>query len=269
MTVPLSYLEFHVLFILPPIAFLAWLAIRREDAWWGRDPLSAVAIVCALALVYTTPWDNLLIAEGVWWYGDGAVAATIWHAPLGEYLFFVLQPVLTAFWLFQWPQIADRSLALPRSHRVLGASAGVAVSLFGYLLLSLETQSTIYLGAIFLWAGPILAIQWGFGLSYLWEVRWTVAIGIAVPTLYLWVADRIAIGLGIWQISEVHTIGYDLFGLPIEEAVFFLVTNIFVVQTVVLYLWLLERRHELPELVPVPARFQNSHPTAEVDRDDS
>lgn len=129
MTVPLSYLEFHVLFILPPIAFLAWLAIRREDAWWGRDPLSAVAIVCALALVYTTPWDNLLIAEGVWWYGDGAVAATIWHAPLGEYLFFVLQPVLTAFWLFQWPQIADRSLALPRSHRVLGASAAVMMNM--------------------------------------------------------------------------------------------------------------------------------------------
>ncbi|ARS90163.1 lycopene cyclase domain-containing protein [Natrarchaeobaculum aegyptiacum] len=268
MTVPLSYLEFHALFVLPPIAVLGWLAARRDDAWWGRDPLSAVAIVCLLAVVYTTPWDNLLIAEGVWWYGEGTVVATIWHAPVEEYLFFVLQPILAAFWLFQFPRLEDRSLSIPRGHRLVGVVAGLGVSGVGFLLL--WTPSTFYLGAICFWAGPILAIQWGFGLTYLWEIRRTVAIGVIVPTLYLWVADRIAIGLGIWVISETHTTGYALVGLPLEEALFFLVTNVFVVQTVVLYLWLLERRHELPAIVPTPGgRRDETKPSDGSERDAS
>jgi hypothetical protein len=59
---------------------------------------------------------------------------------------------------------------------------------------------------------------------------------------------RVAIELGIWVISKSYTTGYAVAGLPIEEALFFLVTNVFAVQGVVLYLWLLERRHELPSL---------------------
>ncbi|WP_049928398.1 lycopene cyclase domain-containing protein [Halopiger goleimassiliensis] len=246
MTVPLTYLEFHALFLLVPILGLGWLAARREGAWWGPGPLSGLAVVVVLAVVYTTPWDNLLIAEGVWGYAEGAVVATIWHAPLEEYLFFLLQPILTACWLFQWPHVPERSLAIPHRHRLGGIVGGLAVAGVGWLLLG--TSSTYYLGAILLWAGPILAIQWGFGCTALWDARRTVAVGVAVPTLYLWLADRIALGLGIWHVSETHTTGYALLGLPLEEAVFFLATNGFVVQCLVLYLWLLERRDELPTL---------------------
>ena len=246
MTPPLTYLEFHAVFVVPPILLLAWLAVRRSEAWWDRRVGSGLAIVIALALVYTTPWDNLLIAEGVWWYGEGATVATIWHAPVEEYLFFVLQPILTALWLAQFLEVADVSLHIPTSHRVVGALAGVTVSLVGLGLL--QSTTTFYLGAILFWAGPILAIQWAFGLTYLWRVRRLAFLAVAVPTLYLWVADWIAIRLGIWIISPAHTTGYTLVGLPIEEALFFLVTNVFVVQAIVLYVWVLERRHELPTL---------------------
>ena len=44
------------------------------------------------------------------------------------------------------------------------------------------------------------------------------------------ICDRLAIGLGIWEISPQYTTGWHLFGLPIEEAVFFLITNLMVVQ---------------------------------------
>jgi lycopene cyclase domain-containing protein len=108
-------------------------------------------------------------------------------------------------------------------------------------LLLVGSQSTLYLGAILLWAGPVLALQWGFGWSYLWTVRRTVAIALLVPTLYLAFIDRIAIGLGLWSISPTYTVGITLFGLPIEEALFFLLTNVFIVQAVVLYMWLLDR----------------------------
>ena len=244
MSPPITYADVHILFVVPPILLLGWLARRREEAWWGPRPLSGLAIVIGLAVGYTTPWTNHLIPEGVWWYGDGAVLATVWHTPIEEYLFFALQPTLTAFWLFQMPASADRSLSIPMRHRLVGVTAGIVISVVGLTLT--RTTATFYLGWLLAWAGPILAIQWGFGLTYLWAVRERLAVAIAVPTIYLWSVDRIAIELGVWVISDSHTIEYTLFGLPIEEALFFLLTNVFIVQAIVLYMWVLDRSGELP-----------------------
>ncbi len=249
MTPPLTYLEFHLVFTVPPLLVLGWLASRRERAWLDRRSLSGLAIIVVLAVTYTTPWTNVLIPAGVWWYGDGAVRATIWHTPVEEYLFFVIQTTLTAFWLVQFLEVRDVSLRLPRSHRLVGLLAGLAIGALGWYFL--QATSTSYLGAILLWAGPILSIQWAFGLTYLlWERR-QVLLAIAVPTAYLWIADWYAISVGIWSISESHTVGLGLAGLPLEEALFFLVTNVFVVQGLVLYVWLLERRADLATLSPL------------------
>jgi putative membrane protein len=43
-------------------------------------------------------------------------------------------------------------------------------------------------------------------------------------------ADALAIHLGIWSISPRYTLGVALGPLPLEEAVFFLLTNLLVVQ---------------------------------------
>ncbi|MFP8953967.1 lycopene cyclase domain-containing protein [Natrialbaceae archaeon A-arb3/5] len=249
MTPPLTYLQFHLVFTIPPILALGWLASRRDRARWGREAFSGLAILVVLAVAYTTPWTNAMIPEDVWWYGEGAVLATIWYTPIEEYLFFVLQTTLTAFWLFQFLDVADVSLRLPVSHRLVGVVAGLGICASGWVLLG--TTSTFYLGSILFWAGPILAIQWGFGLTYLLRERRQVLIAVGVPTLYLWVADWIAISLGIWIISDVHTIGVGLAGLPLEEALFFLVANLFVVQGIVLYVWVLDRRAELASLPQV------------------
>lgn len=246
----LTYLQFHLVFTLPPIALLGWLAVRRDRAWLDWRSLSGLAILVGLAVAYTTPWTNALIPEGVWWYAEGAVIATLWHTPVEEYLFFVLQTTLTAFWLFLLLEVADRPLAIPTSHRVVGVLAGLSICLLGWVLLG--TASTFYLGAILFWAGPILAIQWGFGLTYLLDVRRQVALAVAVPTLYLWVVDWIAISLGIWTISGTHTVGIGVAGLPMEEMLFFLVANVFVVQGIVLYVWVLDRLDV--ESVPSPVR---------------
>ncbi len=243
MGVPLTYLEFHAVFVIPPILLLGWLAYRREGASWGKPAHSGLAIIIALAVLYTTPWTNMMIPEGVWWYGDGAVITTIWYTPLEEYMFFVLQPLLTGFWLYHVMPRAEMSLSLPRWHRIVGVAAGLGISAGGWWLMG--TQSTFYLGSLLWWSGPILAIQWGFGISYLLAVWRRVAVAIGVPTLYLWVADWIAIELGIWVISSEHTIGAGFGSLPIEEALFFLCTNVFVVQGVVLYVWVVDQRPDL------------------------
>ncbi len=239
MTVGLTYLEFLAIFLLTPVTVLAFSLWYRKDVWKSKEAFGGLAFIILLAVTYTTPWDNYLIEIGVWWYGEGATLAHFWKAPLGEYLFFILQPILTGLLLFNFPNIYDMNLDIPYRDRVLGVLGGLTVTLVGTALLF--NQSTLYLGAILAWAGPILAIQWGFGSSYLWKIKEYLALMIAVPTLYLWVADRIAIGIGTWVISETYTTGLKIIGLPVEEALFFLVTNIFIVQGLVLYMWVLDR----------------------------
>jgi hypothetical protein len=58
---------------------------------------------------------------------------------------------------------------------------------------------------------------------------------VGLPTLYLWFADFYAITQeGIWWISKEYTLGLSLAGLPLEEMLFFLFTNLAVVQGLLL-----------------------------------
>lgn len=112
----------------------------------------------------------------------------------------------------------------------------------------LRSPSTLYLGLILAWAAPILSLQWVIGAATLWGMKRIWLMGVLVPTVYLWVIDRIAIANGIWQISDTYTTGLQLFGLPIEEATFFLVTNLLVVQGLILFL-LLETPQQIVKLI--------------------
>ena len=237
-----TYLQFHLLFLAPPLLILAAATRLRVGARavetvriGGCDArIVGAALMAAIAFVYTTPWDSYLVSVGVWGYGDGRVLLRAGQVPLGEYLFFVLQPVLAGLWLYRLPMDVG-TLEITPSQRAVGVGLGGLVSLSGWWLLS--TDATFYLGALFVWAGPVLSLQWGFGWTYL-ATRWrTVLLGAGVPTLYLWVVDRFAIANGIWYLSERYTTGYAVpgLGLPVEEAAFFLLTDLFVVQGLVLW----------------------------------
>ncbi|AUG48282.1 lycopene cyclase [Haloarcula taiwanensis] len=234
-----TYLQFHALFVVPVVAALVLTATYRLGS--RRDVLTATAILTGLALVYTTPWDGELIRRGVWWYGDGAVLVRFWSIPLGEYLFFVLQTAMVGLWVARFRVDTARSLATPVRTRLVGFAAALVVVLSGLALL--RSDSGLYLGSLLVWSGPILAIQWLFGWHFLAGEWRTVAGGTLVPAAYLCGIDSIAIRLGIWTISKQYTTGYaiPLLDLPIEEAVFFFLTSLFVVQGVVLYVWLIDR----------------------------
>jgi len=234
-----TYAAFHALFLAPAVVAAALAACFYRAAGWGRTLRLGVPLMAALALAYTTPWDNYLIARGVWWYGDGAVAGRLWLAPYGEYLFIAVQPVVTGLWVAQLSTPRGPSLALPARDRLVGAAAAAAVLVAGLALLS--TPATFYLGAILAWAAPVLGLQWAFGWPQLWRARRAVAAGVAVPTLYFWVADAVAIRAGVWVIADRYTTGLAVGGLPVEEATFFFVTNLFVVQALVLLRWVFER----------------------------
>jgi lycopene cyclase domain-containing protein len=239
----ITYFEFHLTFLVPALLVLSAVAVTGSRTSSSDVRRSGVAIVTAVALAYTVPWDNYLIQRGVWWYGEGAVVGTLWHAPVEEYLFMLVQPLVAALWLDRVTRAddsdgADRSSLSPRA-RALGAAAGVAVGAVGVALLT--GRQTLYLGAILGWAGPVLALQWGFGWTQLWVRRRTLVVAVAVPTAYLWAIDWLALRNGIWTLAPAYTTGWTLFGLPVEEATFFLVTNLFVVQGLLLYDWVLDR----------------------------
>ena len=55
-----------VLVALVPRDVWRWLLKREGRVNW--EPYLVVLFHVVLALVYTTPWDNYLVANRVWWY---------------------------------------------------------------------------------------------------------------------------------------------------------------------------------------------------------
>jgi len=249
-----SYLTFHLIFLVPPLLLLGWalahLGAPRRSVLLGRRWWWAVSVVAAIAFVYTTPWDNYLVWREVWWYGPDRVLGTIGYVPVEEYLFFLLQPFLTGLWTYQ--VLARRRGAgghglrevpglrvEPRptrsaAVRVVGALPWFALALLGVWLLSFEAG--VYMGLILAWAAPVVGAMWLYMGPTLWRLIHVVGLSVAVPTLYLWVADIVAMAQGIWEISEQYTLGPRPFGLPVEEAVFFLITNVLIVFGTLLFL---------------------------------
>ena len=268
----MSYLTFHLVFILPPILLLAWL-YRRGGRRIHPHAGLFLLLITVIALVYTTPWDNYLVWRGVWGYGEDRVLGTIGYVPIEEYLFFVLQPLLAGLWLYlllsggprpeslqrtgrtPGEAIPDETLARfaaarpvrhPLAVRLAGAAGYLLLAVLGAILLG--SESGTYLGLILAWACPVLAAQWAYAGPAIHARGRTFALGVGAPTLYLWGADATAIQLGIWEISERYTLGPALGPLPLEEAVFFLVTNLLVVQGLLLFLYPPGERADSPQI---------------------
>lgn len=222
----MTYLQFHLLFILPPLLFfLLWARPRPPRLW-------AYLLMPLVALVYTTPWDNYLVWKGVWGYPEGRVLFRIGYVPFEEYLFFLLQPLLTGALLLRLT--GEPPAPGAGWTRVVGGGLWLLAAALGVLLLALGGKS-LYLGLILAYFAPILLLQWAFGGDLLSAWGRPLVLGTALPTAYLWVADHWAITReGIWWISEAYTLGVKAWGSPLEEMLFFLLTNLAVVQGLLL-----------------------------------
>jgi len=196
----------------------------------GISPGWSLLAHVAVAVIYTTPWDNYLVATGVWTYQAGLVAGiTLGWVPLEEYLFFVVQSLVTGLWLIWLARRLDRDPPLksvPRLYRWLVLATMLALWLAAALSLVLPIQPTRYLALQLVWALPPIALQLAFGLDALFR-RWRLAAAaILLPTAYLALADIIPLGAGTWSIAASQSLGWLLLGpLPLEELTFFLLTN--------------------------------------------
>jgi lycopene cyclase domain-containing protein len=187
-----------------------------------------------IAVLYTTPWDNYLVATGVWKYDPALVAGiTLGWVPLEEYLFFILQPILTGLWtLYLAQRLRRRGTASADLPQIRWISIGVLVGLWSIAaaIIIANWRPGIYLSLQFVWALPPLMLQLAFGADILWRQRVVVLLAILFTTFYLSAADWLAIRSGIWMIDPDQP--FNLFlgkYLPVEEFIFFLLTNTLVV----------------------------------------
>lgn len=230
----MTYLTFNLIFLIPVLLVLLVLQWKHLT----RVHIAALLTLMAIALVYTTPWDNMLVRENIWSHAPEAVIGTIGYVPLEEYMFIVVQPLIVGLWLLVSTKPPQHVRQQPLAPRIIGVLLALSLVPLGLILNGIEQWR--YLGLIIAWVGPAFALQFAVGGGVLWQQRRRVAIGALIPAVYLSIADRIAIGLSIWTITPATSSGMMIGGLPIEEALFFVVTSLLVVHGIVLFQWVHE-----------------------------
>jgi lycopene cyclase domain-containing protein len=200
----------------------------------GRAVWIGIAVHVLLAIMYTTPWDNYLVATGVWYYNPKLVTGlVIGYVPIEEYTFFVVETILSGLWW--WFLVRRISPPLkkfkPDKSLVYGSACFLIFFwlFFTFLLFFGDTEWT-YLSITLFWALPAILPQLLFGADILWHYRKLVFWGIFVPGTYLSVMDIVALKETTWSISSNQTTGILFFGiLPMEEVIFFFITNVLIV----------------------------------------
>lgn len=243
----MTYFGFLLRFLLLPI--LIFLIIASWDnrnnksmtgSQNGRAIWIGIGVHVLLAVIYTTPWDNYLVATGVWYYNPKLVTGlVIGYVPIEEYTFFVLETILSGLW---WWFLARRFTLTPTASpsgrgelapkkTLVYLSACILAFLwliFTYLFF-FGTAKWTYLSIILFWALPPIFVQLLFGADILWHHRKIVFWAIILPATYLSLVDMVALKNTTWSISASQTTGILFFGiLPLEEVVFFFVTNMLI-----------------------------------------
>ena len=119
-----TYLQFHYIWILPIIFGLTLSAKKTFYPssgldWYAKYTIFSSMLLCLVATVYTTPWDNFLVWRHIWAYVAGK-SPTVWftiaYVPIEEYAYFSLETILVCLiWFWQFPNVDELKLP-PSSH---------------------------------------------------------------------------------------------------------------------------------------------------------
>jgi len=245
----MSYGLFLQFFLLLPIGIMTAtiLGISRKKRLRHinlRRHFLGIAILAIIAFLWTTPWDNFLIAIGVWDSPPDRIIARIGYVPIEEYAFFVLMPIFNGCVMIF---LIHAPLAKASSSRSQQRAARIAFTILSGLFmiagfLAITSKPGTYLGLIILWFTPPLLTQWTYDPATLWQQKWIIILSTAIPTIYFGLADQFAISNAIWEISSELTTGIKVAQVPIEELIFFATTSLLLAQGLVLW-HSLERRH--------------------------
>lgn len=225
----------HLKYTIPPAIFLAVI----YGPLCTRLDLYRIAFLITIAVLATIPWDSYLIRTGVWSYPSNVVLGpTLLDIPIEEVFFFVIQTFNTTLLYL----IVNKPLLHPiylvkeeagdkwKAFKTVGQLALALVFKRGFDYVR-DGGRFMYLGLILVWAVPFLFLLWSLAYQFLIRLPSTTKLlPIALPTLYLWIVDTLAMRRGTWVIETGTKTGWTLWpGLEIEEALFFLLTNCLIV----------------------------------------
>ncbi|POY73281.1 hypothetical protein BMF94_3615 [Rhodotorula taiwanensis] len=235
-----DYWNVHLRWTIPQ-AVVLWSFLRKL-----RTPRD-VYKTCFL-IVATIPWDSYLIRNRasrfarhrdvltIWSYpASSVVGPTLFAIPYEEVFFFFVQTYITAtlYAVFSRPVVHAVLLPTKPSEGRLVRLAGVAVfgGIFALAWNKLaEGGEGTYLALIVAWVAPFLTLLWFIASSHIVAMPWSAVLpSIFAPTLYLWECDARALQRGTWVIEKGTKLGWSFRDLEIEEAVFFLLTNVMIV----------------------------------------
>ncbi|KAF1365756.1 Lycopene beta-cyclase [Lizonia empirigonia] len=256
-----DYALVHVKYTIPPAVLLTLLyrpLFSKLDAY-------RVGFLVFIAVTATIPWDSYLIRTGIWSYPSHVIIGpTLFDIPLEEVFFFVIQTYNTSllYLLLSKPTYQPTYLraATPTSpapwkyQKWTGQLVILAIIAYGWYCVKANVTGT-YTGLILVWAGPVLLGLWSLAYQFILGLPLSnTALPIALPTVYLWIVDTLALRRGTWVISSGTKHGIHLWeGLEIEEALFFLATNTLIVFGLVAFDNALAILHTFPSLFPDPA----------------
>ncbi|KAH6620191.1 Squalene/phytoene synthase-domain-containing protein [Boeremia exigua] len=256
-----DYALVHVKYTIPPAVLLTLL----YRPLWSKLDTYRVGFLITVAVTATIPWDSYLIRTGIWSYPSHVIIGpTLFNIPLEEVFFFVIQTYNTSllYFLLSKPtyqptylRAATPSSPAPWKYSMWGGQAVIsALIAYGWYCVKANVTGT-YTGLILVWAGPVLLGLWTLAYQFILGLPLSnTALPIWLPTLYLWVVDTMALRRGTWVISAGTKHGIHLWdGLEIEEALFFLVTNMLIVFGLVAFDNAIAILHTFPALFPNPA----------------
>ncbi|BGP25876.1 phytoene synthase [Rhodotorula toruloides] len=228
----LDYWLVHLRWTIPP-ALVLWGTFRKLRT---RRDVYKTLFLEVIAITATIPWDSYLIRHRIWSYPESSVVGpTLFAIPYEEIFFFFIQTYITAtvYALFSRPVV--HAVLLPRKPsdgrvvRYIGTAAFLGIFALAWAKLAEGGEGT-YLALIVGWVAPFLALLWFIASNHILAMPpWAVGLPILLPTLYLWECDARALQRGTWVIEKGTKLGLAFRGLEIEEAVFFLLTNVMIV----------------------------------------
>ncbi|SHK23039.1 lycopene cyclase domain-containing protein [Alicyclobacillus tolerans] len=237
----MSYLSFLLTFILSANILLFLLLQKRKRGakydspiqWNHRNRRLLFILLFIIIILYTTPWDSFLIHKGVWnYHRNQVIGITVYGVPIEEITFYILQTILILQWftLIQFnipvlhPQMYSKWKTRLASIIIWVFWFGIAITLYFVLNHRLSSHLT-YLSLLGSWALFPLGIQMLYNAKLLLANSKLLFWVIFPPTLYLSVCDSVAIHQGIWYFHQSRILDLTVYGVPIEEIIFFLLTN--------------------------------------------
>ena len=225
-----------------------------------------IASLIVLSFTATLPWDSYLVKQKVWTYPpDAIIGPRLWRVPIEELFFFVIQTYITSLFYILLSKPLFHPLYLKNQRntpawisrgKLLGQGILIALTLYGAHLIRAGGTGT-YLGLILAWALPFALITFTAAGKFILSLPLTsTVLPILIPTIYLWLVDELALGRGTWSIQSGTKLDVRLFGaLEIEEATFFLVTNMLIVFGQAVFDQYLAVIFAFPHLFPTVTRY--------------